>query len=123
MLFGLRHGTFGGGDHQDGAIHLGRTGDHVLDVVAVTGHVHMGIVPLVGRVFHVGNVDGDAAFLLFRGIVDGVEGAEFGLALETAVFGDGCRQGGFAVVNVTHGAHVHVGLVAYICLFRHNCSP
>jgi hypothetical protein len=31
----LRHGAVGGRDDEDGAVHLGRAGDHVLDVVGV----------------------------------------------------------------------------------------
>src|SRR5579862_7555768 len=33
VLPGLRHGAVRGRDHQDGAVHLSRPGDHVLDVV------------------------------------------------------------------------------------------
>ena len=37
MLASLRHRAIRGGDHQDRAVHLGGAGDHVLDVVSVTG--------------------------------------------------------------------------------------
>src|SRR5947207_8067359 len=53
VLAGLRHGTVGRGDHQDRTVHLGGTGDHVLDVVRVTGAVHVRVVPLVGLVLDV----------------------------------------------------------------------
>ena len=56
--------------HQDGAVHLGGTGDHVLDVVGVAGAVHVGVVAVGGFVFNVGGVDGDAAGLFFRRRVD-----------------------------------------------------
>ena len=46
MLLGLRHGAVSRGDHQDRAVHLGGTGDHVLDVVGVAGAVDVGVVPL-----------------------------------------------------------------------------
>ena len=76
MLARLRHRAVRGGYHQNGTIHLGGTGDHVLDVVAVAGHIHMGIVTLVGLIFHVGNVDGNTALFLFRCVVDRVERTE-----------------------------------------------
>jgi hypothetical protein len=33
---------------------------------------------------------------------------------------DGCRQRRLAVVNVTDGPHVHMGLVSFELLFRHR---
>src|SRR5207244_9535687 len=39
VLAGLRHGPVVGGNYQDGPVHLGRPGDHVLDVVGVPGAV------------------------------------------------------------------------------------
>src|SRR5664280_1538968 len=37
VLLGLRHRAVGRRDHQDGAVHLRRASDHVLDVVGVAG--------------------------------------------------------------------------------------
>src|SRR5947208_1009355 len=48
VLAGLRHRPVVGGDHEDGAVHLGGAGDHVLDVVGVARAVDVGVVP-VGR--------------------------------------------------------------------------
>ncbi len=76
VLTGLGHRAVGGGHHQDGAVDLGRTGDHVLDVVGVAGHVDVRVVPLVGLVLDVRDVDRDAAGLLFRRLVDLVERGE-----------------------------------------------
>ena len=73
VLTGLRHGAVGGGHDQDGAVHLGGTGDHVLDVVGVARAVDVGVVALVGLVLDVGGGDGDAALTLFGGVVDRVE--------------------------------------------------
>ena len=61
VLTGLGHGAVGGGHHEDGAVDLGGAGDHVLDVVGVAGHVDVGVVPVVGLVLDVGDVDRDAA--------------------------------------------------------------
>src|SRR5699024_6197553 len=61
----LRHGAVGGGAHQNGAVHLRGTGDHVLDVVGVTGAVDVRVVALVGGVFHVRRRNRDAALLFF----------------------------------------------------------
>src|SRR5204862_2361649 len=42
----LRHWAVRGRNHQDGTVHLRRTGDHVLDVVVVTGAIDVRIVSL-----------------------------------------------------------------------------
>ena len=123
VLTGLRHRAVGGGDHQDGAVHLGRTGDHVLDVVRVTGGVDVRVVTLLGLVLDVGDVDRDTTSLLFRRLVDLVEGArlvQIGV-LVVQNLGDRCGQRGLAVVNVTDGPDVDVRLRPLELRLRHFC--
>ena len=60
VLAGLGHRAVGRGDHQDGAVHLGGAGDHVLDVVGVARAVDVGVVARVGLVLDVGDGDEDA---------------------------------------------------------------
>ncbi len=79
VLARLRHRAVGRRDHQDRAIHLGRAGDHVLDVVGVPGAVHVGVVPLLGLVLDVGDGDGDAPLALLGRVVDLVKGRVLGL--------------------------------------------
>ena len=123
VLAGLRHRAVGGGDHQDRAVHLGRAGDHVLDVVGVARGVDVGVVTLVGLVLHVRDVDGDTALTLFRRVVDLVE--RFRLVqigkLVVQDLGDSRGQCGLAVVNVTNGPDVDVGLGPLELRLRHFC--
>ena len=42
MLFGLGHGAVSSGNDKNTGIHFGGTGDHVLDVIDVTGTVDVG---------------------------------------------------------------------------------
>ncbi len=129
VLTRLRHGAVGGRHDQDGAVHLGRAGDHVLDVVGVPGAVDVGVVPVLGLVLDVGGVDGDAARLLFGRRVDLV--VRLGLAAEQlAQHGrDRRRQRRLAVVDVANGPHVHVRLGPLefaLCHFysdRHGLAP
>src|SRR5690348_3832923 len=81
VLAGLRLDAVHGRHHQDGAVYLGRPGDHVLHVAGVTGHVHVRVVPGRGLVLDVRDVDGDAAGRLLRGLVDAVRGYVVGEAL------------------------------------------
>ena len=58
VFAGLRHGPVRRAHHEDGAIHLRRPGDHVLDVVGVARAIDMRIVPVDGLVFDVADGDG-----------------------------------------------------------------
>jgi hypothetical protein len=81
VLAGLGHGAVSGGAHQDGAVHLGSTGDHVLDIVGVARAVNVGVVAVGRFVFDVRGVDGDAARLFFGRRVDLVVGLGFAAEL------------------------------------------
>ena len=119
VLAGLGHRAVGGGDDEDGAVHLRGARDHVLDVVGVSGAVDVGVVARRGLVLDVGDGDGDAALALLGRVVDGVEGTVGRVALEGQVLGDGRRQARLAVVDVTDGADVDVGLGALELLLGH----
>ena len=123
VLTGLRHDAVVRGHHQDGPVDLSRAGDHVLHVAGVTGHVHVRVMPGRGLVLDVRDVDGDAAGGLFRRPVDAV-GRHVGRhpALGEHL-GDGRRERGFAVVDVTHGADVQVRLGPLVGLPGHVPSP
>ena len=126
VLTGLGHGAVGGGHDQDGAVDLGGAGDHVLDVVGVAGHVDVRVVAVRRLVLDVGDVDGDAPLLLLGRLVDLVEGGEGGLARGVALgegLGDGGGERRLAMVDVTHGADVQVGLVALELLLGHGSFP
>ena len=73
VLTRLRHRAVGGGDHEDRAVHLGRAGDHVLDVVGVTRAVDVRVVARLGLVLDVRDRDRDAALTLLGSLVDLVE--------------------------------------------------
>ena len=110
VLAGLRHRAVGGGHHQDRAVHLRRTGDHVLDVVGVARAVNVRVVAVGRLVFDVRGVDGDAARLFFRRRVDLVVGLGFAAELLRQHRRDRRRQRRLAVVHVPNRAYVHVRL-------------
>jgi len=113
MLPGLGLGTLRAVDHEDGAVHLGGTGDHVLDVVGVTGAVDVGVVPRLRLVLDVSRVDGDAAGALLGGLVDLVEGDGLAPEAQGLNSGDGGGERGLAVVDVADGADVDVRLCGH----------
>jgi hypothetical protein len=77
VFAGLRHRTVGGRHDQDRAVHLGGTGDHVLDEVGVARAVDVGIVTLFGFVLDVR--DGDRHRLGF--VADGTALGDIGIRL------------------------------------------
>lgn len=92
MLPGLGHLAVRGGDDDDGAVHAGRTSNHVLDVIGVTGAVDVRVVPVVGRVLDVRGGDGDTAFPLLGRPVDGAVLEVVGVPLLRLPLGDGRRE-------------------------------
>src|SRR5258707_342354 len=92
--------------------HVDCAGDHVLDVVSVTGAIDVGIVTLVARIFHVRCVDRDTALFFLGRIIDRLVGTHFGHAFFSKHARNGGRERGLAVVHVTDRADVQVRLVA-----------
>jgi hypothetical protein len=123
VFAGLGHRAVSGRTHQDGAVHLRGTGDHVLHVVGVAGAVHVGVVAVGRLVFHVRGVDRDAARLLFRRRVDLVVGLRLATELRRQHRRDRRRQRRLAMVNVTNRAHVHVRLGPLKFPFCHFSAP
>ena len=124
MLSCLRHGTVGCGNDEDCAVHLRRAGNHVFDVVRVSRAVNVRIVARVRLIFNVSCVYCDASRFLFGGLVDLVITHNFGFALHSHNHGDSRSQSGLAVVNVTYGTDIDVGLASVKLLFCHfECPP
>ena len=119
MLARLGHRAVGRRHHQDGAVHLGGAGDHVLHVVGVAGAVDVRVVARLRLVLHVRGVDRDAARLFFRRRVDLVVRLRLAAELGRQHGRDRRRQGRLAVVHVADGAHVDVRLGPLELTFCH----
>ena len=120
MLPRLRHHALERRDHQDRAVDLRRTGDHVLHVVRVAGHVDVRVVPRRGLVFNVRDVDGDPARSLLGRAVDLPERHVPAHPPVGQDLGDGGGESRLPVVDVAHRADVEVRLVADIGLLGHD---
>lgn len=70
MFSRLRHRTVRGGHHQNGAVHLRRTDDHVFDEIRVAGTVDVCVFPFGRLVTDVRYVNGYTSGLLFRSFID-----------------------------------------------------
>ncbi len=123
VLAGLRHRAVVGRHHQDRPVHLGRPGDHVLDVVGVARAVDVGVVPVVRLVLDVGDRDRDPALLLLRRLVDHVELHLRGPARLRQHLRNRARQRRLAVVHVADRANVHVRLRPLKFLLGHVFLP
>ena len=124
VLARLGHRAVGGRNDQNGAVHLGRAGDHVLDVVGVPGAVDVGVVPLLALVLDVRDGDGHGLGRVTNRAPLGDVGVRLGLGL--ALLGqdrqDSGRQGRLAVVNVPDRAHVDVRLGSGESFLGHRYS-
>ncbi len=112
MLTGLRHRAIGSGHHQDRAIHLRRTGDHVLHIVGMAGTIDVRIVTVLRLILHVRGGDGDAAGLFLRRFVDLVVRRVGGAAGFRQHLGNCRGQRRLAVIDMADRADVAVRLVA-----------
>jgi len=72
--------TLIGGDHEDGGIGLGGTGDHVLDEISVSWGIDDGEDSLVRLELPEGDVDGDTTFTLSLQLVQNPSVLEGSLA-------------------------------------------
>ena len=66
---------------KDSTVHLSSAGDHVLNVVGVTGAVNVSIVSLLSFIFNVSGVDCDTTSLFFGSVIDLVVSEEFDVAV------------------------------------------
>ena len=119
MFPGLGHRSVCSRDHQDGAVHLSSSGNHVFNVVGMAWAVYVGVMPGAGFVLNVSGVNGNPALLLFRSFVDlvvsgGNRAADFGKH-----GGDSRSQSSLAMVNVTDSPDVDVRFVTFKFLFAH----
>jgi hypothetical protein len=86
VLARLRHRAVRRRHHQDRAVHLRRTGDHVLHVVRVARAIDMRVMPVRRRVLDMRRRDRDPARLLLRRLVDLVVRRERRPALSANTF-------------------------------------
>ena len=92
-------------------VHLGRTGDHVFDVVGVPRAIHVGVVAIGRFVFHMGGIDGNASGLFLRSRVDIFVFFHLSAGLIGQANGDRRRQSGFAMIHMTYGSDVSHGVL------------
>ncbi len=120
----LRHWTVGCRHDQDAAVHLGGASDHVLDEVGVARTVDVGVMSLLGFVLDVADGDRDRLGLVAHGAAFGDVGVGLGLCQTLRRLNRQQRSGqrGLAVVNVTDGPHVDVGLGPREYIFGHSIS-
>ena len=119
VLARLRHGAVRRRHHQDGAVHLRRARDHVLDIVGVSGAVHMRVVAGIRLILHMRGVDRDSTLPLFRRFINLVVLGRRGQSLRRQAHRDRRRQRRLAMVHVADGADVNVRLCSFELFLAH----
>ena len=123
----LRHRPVGRTHHQDRPVHLRRARDHVLDVVGVPRAVHVRVVPVRRRIFHVArrnrqNLRVVPPPLRLRRLRHLVIRHELRPPLVRRHLRQGRRQRRLPVIDVPDRPHVHVRFRTIKFLFRHRDS-
>src|SRR5437899_3195751 len=120
----LRHRPIVRRHHQDGAVHLRRPRDHVLDVVRVPRTVDVRVVPLLRLVLYVRHRNRDPPLPLLRRIVDRPVLPHRNLrVLRVQHLRDRRRQRRLPVIDVPNRPHVHVRLRPLVLRLRHSSTP
>ena len=97
VLTSLSHNTVSCSNNEDGAVHLSSTGDHVLDIVSMSGAVDVCIVSLCSLILDVRRVDGDTTLFLFGSLVDLIESNSLAALADSENAGDCSGQCGFVL--------------------------
>src|SRR4030043_1673099 len=121
MFTCLRHWSIRSANHQYCAIHLSRTGNHILNIVGMPRTIHVSIVPFRSLILNMGDSDCQAAGFLFRCIIDGIEGTKLSIPLLGQAQSDSRCQSRLTVVNMTYGSHIQMWfctLKDFLCHFR-----
>ena len=119
VLTRLRHRAVRRAHHQDRAVHLRRTRDHVLHIVRVSRAVNVRVVPRLRLIFHVARRNRDAALPLFRRIVDLIEIPYLATVHLRTHLRQRRRQRRLAMIHVSDRTHIHVWLRTFKFLFGH----
>ena len=70
----------------------------------------MGVMPVVGLVFHMGRGDRDPTLFFFRSLVDLTEIGELGLTFQRQYPCYRCRQCRLAMIDMTYRSYIHMRL-------------
>lgn len=94
------HLSVRGGNDNNSTVHRGSTGNHVLNVIGVTGTVDVGIMSVIGLVLDVGGRNGDTTLALFRSLVDSTVFEELGVSLLSLTLRDSRGQGSLFQMSI-----------------------
>src|SRR5271156_3032440 len=123
VLARLRHRTIRRRHHQNRAVHLRRSGNHVLHIIRVARAINVRVVPVRRLVLYVRHSDRNSALALFWRVVNRIKRAERHLRIVLRQhLGNRRRRSRLAVVNVTNRPDIHVRLIPFEFLFRHRSS-
>jgi len=91
-----------------------------LDLIVVLAGLIVVADAVIGLILNVSSVDGNAALALFRCLIDGRIVGVLSIAKESKVLGDSSSQRGLAMVDMTDGADVDMGLILNEFLLSHE---
>lgn len=110
MLFSLRHRTISTGDNEDSAVHLRGSGNHILDVISVSGTIDVSVVTSFGLVLNSSSVNCNSTGTLFRSSVNFVVLFRGAVTEGSESHGESSSESGFTMVDMANCADVEMWL-------------
>ncbi len=124
MLPSLRSRTIRRRHHQNRPIHLGRPRNHVLDVIGMTRHIDMGIVPQRRLILDMGNLNRDPPLPLLRSLINLIKRRKRITRHPLRQhLRNRRRQRRLPMINMTHRPHIHMRLRPRKLRLTHGSHP
>ncbi|CAB4918013.1 unannotated protein [freshwater metagenome] len=124
MLTSLRHRTISSRNNKNRTVNLSGTSNHVLDVISMAWHINMRVMTIRSLILNMRNVDRDTTLTLFRRLINIRELSKRVVRRISIRQHLRNRRGqrGLTMIDMTHRAHIRVGLGPLELLACHDFS-
>ncbi len=121
MLPRLRHRTIRSRHHKNRPINLRRTRNHILDVISMTRHIHMRIMPIRRLILNMRHINRDPTLPLLRSLINILKRRRLRTRNPLRQHLRNRRsQRRLPMINMTHGPHIHMRLITLKLLLSHS---
>ena len=120
MLTRLGHRTIRSRHHQNSPIHLSRPRNHVLDVISMTRHIHMRVMPQLRLILNMSNSNSNTTLTLLRRLINIIKHRKHITLNPLSQHPSNRRsQSRLPMINMTHRPNIHMRLRPHKTLLTH----